>query len=481
MLQAAAVEAESRPLTPATPTRRAEGSLSAALSSAKDMRPAQQYRLKSAALRTDSAPAAPAAQSQQQQQQQPARPSPAPGGTAAIAIPKSSALPAHSTWGKASKAPSAAPTALPQPAQRESPLNALADRARLALFAAGSAAQMPSTSPASKDGSTTDSSLKAPSRDQSFVFVGAQGGSQVASSPEQLPQIGQPIQPALPAPAPAGRPDKPSPAAQHASFRRWASHLDNGPSAQAEAAPAHGEFSGDDAVAARFVDALLQPAVPAAAETPPAAGMPSVADMPSAAAILGKPMPQLAPLPSPFDTEELQRHSGPVSRAAVQSAAAAAPRDSAFLGFPKQPAAQPSAEASMNGAPAAPCAPGPSGSHARSDHERHPVKDRRHSKWKNFGRGGFTCESAEPGTTQQDGEPQDSPPSRHLGGKDHSSKGRFSRCVVIAWCHVTFPLSRPCLLELMLCPQVPDAHVGRSDMWAEVAVPLHALKCGLGV
>ena len=41
-----------------------------------------------------------------------------------------------------------------------------------------------------------------------------------------------------------------------------------------------------------------------------------------------------------------------------------------------------------------------------------PVKDRRHSKWKNFGRGGFSCESARcQRQLSRMCEPQDSPPN----------------------------------------------------------------------
>ena len=297
----------------------------------------------------------------------------------------------------------------------------------MARFAAGQAQQQsrsasPSKDGSAKDGSTTDSSLKAVSRDQSFVFVGHQGGGQLASSPEQLPQIGQPGQPAKPTPAvPAAAAAKPSPAAQHASFRRWASQLDNSPTAQPGVAPevhvttAGVMPSGDDAVAARFLDAMLQPAEPQAAQL-------AAAEMPSAAAALIRPMPMLSPLPSPFDTEEFQRTSVPVGEALQQ---AAPPRDSAFLGFPRRSTMQPPAAAASNGVPAAPDMPGPSSSQARTDHDRHPGKDRRHSKWKNFGRGGFACpQDAEP---SQDGDPEDSPQARQGGGRDKGPRGRFSR------------------------------------------------------
>ena len=136
----------------------------------------------------------------------------------------------------------------------------------------------------------------------------------------------------------------------------------------------------------------------------------------------------LTPLPSPFDTEEFQRTSVPVS-GALQPAAP--PRDSAFLGFPRRSTVQPPTAAASNGAPAAPGMPGALSSQARTDHDRHPGKDRRHSKWKNFGRGNFSCNpDAEPSL---EAEPEDSPQSRQGGGRDKGPRGRFSRYTTYAW------------------------------------------------
>lgn len=462
-LQIAAEDATSRPLTPATPTRKVEGSLSAALSTARDADPIGQPAPSLAAPRSDSrAPTASAAAQGSQ-----SIPTLAPSSSsAAIAIPRTSALPAHSTWGKASKASGTAPRPLPQPAPREVPEDASADRARMARFASGQAQQSRSPSPPSKDGSakdgsTTDSSLKGASRDRSFVFVGHQGAGQLASSPEQLPQVGQPGQPAKPTPAvPVVAAVKPSPAARHASFRRWASQLDNSPTAQAgvapeaPVAPAGVSPSGDDAVAGRFLDAMLQPAEPQAAQL-------SAAEMPSAAAALVRPMPMLTPLPSPFDTEEFQRTSVPVTEALQP---AAPPRDSAFLGFPRRSTVQPSTAAVSNGGLVAPNAPGASSSQARTDHDRHPSKDRRHSKWKNFGRGSFVCPpDAEP---SQEVEPEDSPQSRQKG-----PRGRFSRYTTsLAACIAKSSFSR-----------MVAALYTRERLWQHVLISIVKLTLALAV
>lgn len=282
--------------------------------------------------------------------------------------------------------------------------------------------------------------------------MGPEGTSQLASSPEQLPHSEQPAK-STNAVA-MGRPDKPSPAAQHASFRRWASRLDNSHTAQADAAPedvvapAGDLLSGDKAVAAQLLDAMLQPHAPPAVP----------AEFPSAGAILGKPMPMLAPLPSPFNTDELQRTSVPVI-ATLQSAEV--PRDSAFLGFPKQSTVQPPVAASSNGVPAMPAAPSVSSSHARADHDRHPVKDRRHSKWKNFGRGGFNCPTE---TEAPDQEPplEDSPPSRH--SRARSSKGRFSRCVLSPTCSLSSGVDKTSSLCLnLLCSLLTGQAVPAED------------------
>ena len=432
-----AEDAASRPVTPATPTRKAEASLSAALASSQDAQAAGP-----AAAEAKPSSAAP-------QAAPPRPPAGSSAGSAAIPIPRStssSALPAHSTWGKASKAQAAPPqAAAPQP-------DASGDRARLQHFAAGQAQPPRAGSPASKDGSTTDSSLKGASRDASFVFVGPQGSAQLASSPEQLPQVGQPA--AATAPAPAGRRDKPSPAAQHASFRRWASHLDNSPTAQQaeaqakhEGADADRASSGDDVTAEKFLDAML---------APPAA--PGAAGMPSAAAVLANPVPKLAPLPSPFDTEELQRSSRASLTAAAQPAGPL--RDSAFLGFPKESAAQPAYGASM------PAQAGPSSSYGRTDHERHPGKDRRHSKWKNFGRGGSSAPSAE-----QDPGQEECPPSRHPGIT--SSRGRDSRWIVCTW---FLPQMLPCYI-MPIAMQISSFHTPKDSVACSSAVTMASNSC----
>ena len=172
-------------------------------------------------------------------------------------------------------------------------------------------------------------------------------------------------------------------------------------------------------MAAQFLDAMLQPAEPQVAQRSGAAGTP-----PAAPAAV-RAMPKLTPLPSPFDTDEFQRNSLPVSEALL---AAAAPRDSAFLGVSKQSTMQPSTTAASNGAHVAPGVPGASSSHMRPEAERQPGKDRRHSKWRNFGRGGPSSPAdAEP---SQDAEAEDSPQFRLGNGRDRSSKGRFSRYCV---------------------------------------------------
>ena len=167
-----AEDAASRPVTPATPTRKAEASQAAAPASSQDVQA--------------SGPAAAEAKpgSVSLQMAPPRPPAGSSAGSAAIPIPRStssSALPAHSTWGKASKAQAAPPrAAAPQP-------DASGDRARLQQFATCWAQPRGAGSPASKDGSTTDSSLKGASRGRQLCLRGPPGQRAAGQQPGAAP------------------------------------------------------------------------------------------------------------------------------------------------------------------------------------------------------------------------------------------------------------------------------------------------------
>lgn len=396
--------------------------------------------------------------------------------TTAIPIPplrqqqlqqQASALPAHSVWGRAasSRRPGSETTSAVSddgstPSADESAAAAAAaaaDRRRLERFAAGEPAGRGTTAAGSSRSSSpaTDSSLRVASRSPSFVFVPpANAGQQVAGSPQQFPQMPRAAvaaRPAATAPAevlPPAKPvaaPKPSPVAQHASFRGWAK-LFSAP----ESVPASSPTTPEDIIAAKFLEATTQKPKPAPAAAAPASpflapgtasplmspflapGTAAPPESPFTAAALAAPEESTPsrvismPLPpvSPFDTPTLQAAS--TSDSAFQSA----PEEPSSLGSPQAPSSR---EQTSPGSSAQPASGDASAGHARTDHDRH--KQQRPSSsggWKaKFRRGGRREEpgreeaAAAAAKEKEDAEAEKEKHGRK--GSRHSGRHRSSR------------------------------------------------------